>query len=298
MSLRSERTKWVMFLPCSKEEVEPRHVFDIVFGVLCLEKAGINPQDISIYIDSPNRNLDGFFSSASKYPYTSKASAEFFNDLHDNNYSNIVMFVTGHGCPQGLDAKNPIPPHQLLKALKGTPNLNNAIVYLGQCYAGIFNFVGAGKRKDGEPEVILIGATNLTESLSIGTTETFLDGNEFPWPANIFLLHVFKWMSEPSDIDGDGRYTVMDSYKHAGIFTNLVNKKTKTDMFGEIINIHAECNKLMALASSGTGNWIVDTTNKLNYKAKKTQLQNLLIAHHTHQECWILNARPAQKIEF
>lgn len=61
MSLRSERTKWVMFLPCSKEEVEPRHVFDIVFGVLCLEKAGINPQDISIYIDSPNRNLDGFF---------------------------------------------------------------------------------------------------------------------------------------------------------------------------------------------------------------------------------------------
>ncbi|WP_249545310.1 hypothetical protein [Escherichia coli] len=105
-------------------------------------------------------------------------------------------------------------------------------------------------------------------------------------------------MSEPSDIDGDGRYTVMDSYKHAGIFTNLVNKKTKTDMFGEIINIHAECNKLMALASSGTGNWIVDTTNKLNYKAKKTQLQNLLIAHHTHQECWILNARPAQKIEF
>ncbi len=46
MSLRSERTKWVMFLPCSKEEVEPRHVFDIVFGVLCLEKAGINPQYI------------------------------------------------------------------------------------------------------------------------------------------------------------------------------------------------------------------------------------------------------------
>ncbi len=39
MSLRSERTKWVMFLPCSKEEVESRHVLDIVFGVLCLEKA-------------------------------------------------------------------------------------------------------------------------------------------------------------------------------------------------------------------------------------------------------------------
>ncbi len=61
MSLRSERTKWVMFLPCSKEEVESRHVLDIVFGVLCLEKAGINPRDISIYIDSPNRNFDDFF---------------------------------------------------------------------------------------------------------------------------------------------------------------------------------------------------------------------------------------------
>lgn len=60
MSLRSERTKWVMFLPCSLQSAEQRHVMDLVYGVYCLESAGISPQDIFIYIDSPNQNCDGF----------------------------------------------------------------------------------------------------------------------------------------------------------------------------------------------------------------------------------------------
>ncbi|MFS1813507.1 hypothetical protein [Escherichia coli] len=298
MSLRSERTRWVMFLPCSKAAVEFRHVVDLVFGVMCLEKAGINPDDISIYIDSPSMNYDGAFALASRYPFKSKPSAVFFNDLNDNTYDNIVMFVTGHGGPHGLDAQKPIPPSQLLKALKEAPNLKNAVVYLGQCYAGTFNFVGAGKRNEFEADVILIGATNLNESLSSGTSETFANGVVFPWSANIFLLHVFKWMSSPTDIDGDGLYTVMDSYKHAGIYTNYVNKRIKNEGFSDIIDMHAECNRLKALASIETGDFNVDFKNKMEFDAKKSQFDNLLTIHHTHQECWILNSRPAQKIEF
>ena len=78
MSLRSERTKWVMFLPCSKAEVDFRHVVDLVFGVLCLEQAGINPDDIFIYIDSPARNYDSAFASASARAFQSHPTSNFF----------------------------------------------------------------------------------------------------------------------------------------------------------------------------------------------------------------------------
>lgn len=300
MSLRSERTRWVMFLPCSAPDAEFRHVVDLVFGVLCLEKAGVNPRDIYIYIDSPARDMDGAFASASEYRFQSKPSSAFFDDLSTNDYDNLVMFVTGHGGPDGIDAPQPITPNKLLKALKATPKLKNAIVYLGQCYAGTFNFVGAGKarKEDSEPEVILVGATNLQESLSSATIEKFLRDEEFPWAANVFLLHVFKWMSSPTDVDGDGINTVMDSYKHAGIYTNMINKKIKNDGFSNILDMHTECGRLKLLAFQLSGNPQVDSYNRLNYDASQSKYKNLLAIHHVHQECWILNSRPAQLIEF
>ncbi|HHA2024789.1 TPA: hypothetical protein ACOEOY_003594, partial [Enterobacter ludwigii] len=125
MSLRTERTKWIMFLPCSQLIAEQRHVMDLVYGVYCLEAAGISPQDIFIYIDSPNLNCNGFFSLASNHPYTAQPSSNFFVDLTNNDYSNLVMFVSGHGGPSGMDGPQPITPNRLLNALKNTPNLNN-----------------------------------------------------------------------------------------------------------------------------------------------------------------------------
>ncbi|WP_336995282.1 hypothetical protein [Klebsiella variicola] len=300
MSLRTERTKWVMFLPCSAREAEFRHVVDLIFGVLCLERAGIEPKDIFIYIDSPDRNFDGGFASASNYAFKSKPTSEFFNDLAANDYDNLVMFVSGHGGPDGIDAANPITPNQLLTALKSAPNLKNAIIYLGQCYAGTFNFVGAGKknRQDESAEVIFVGATNLQEILSHGTTELFLNGEQFPWSANVFLLHIFKWMSSPTDVDGDGKHTVMDSYKHAGIFTNAINKKIKTNGFSSLLDMHAECGRLRTLATNPSGDEQADFKNLLDFNASQVKYDTLLSIHHVHQECWILNSRPAQLIEF
>ncbi len=300
MSLRTERTKWVMFLPCSAPEADFRHVVDLVFGVMCLERSGVNPHDIFIYIDSPARNFDGAFASASLHGFVSKPTSAFFNDLHDNDYDNLVMFVTGHGSPDGIDAAQPITPNQLLTALKNTQNLKNAIIYLGQCYAGTFNFVNAGKKSkdDSSPDVIFVGATNLQESLSHGTTEVFLNDLQFPWSANVFLLHVFKWISSPTDVDGDGINTVMDSYKHAGIFTNAINKKIKNDGFSDLLDMHAECGRLRALASVQSGDAQVDFQNALDLDASQVKFGNLLSIHHVHQECWILNSRPAQLIEF
>lgn len=297
MSLRTERTKWVMFLPCSQLNAEQRHVMDLVYGVYCLEAAGISPQDIFIYIDSPNQNYNGFFSLASTHAYTVQPSSEFFVDLANNNYSNLVMFVSGHGGPSGMDGPQPITPNRLLNALKNTPNLNNAVVYLGQCYAGTFNYINAGKGNGAGPEIIIAGATNLHESLSLSTTESFL-AMEFPWYANVFLLHVFKWMSAPSDVDGDGAFTVMDSYKHAGMWSNYYNKGYKTNGFMKIVDAHHEYKRLKEIADVDTGDMAVNAQNALECKAKYDIYLNQLDLHYIHQESWILNSRPAQLLEF
>lgn len=323
MSLRSERTKWVMVLPCSGTEAEPRHVFDLVYGVLCLERAGVNPQDIFIYIDSPAINYDAFFSNASAFPYVSKATSELFTDMNENTYENLVMFITGHGGPYGLDAPDSISPNKLVTSLKQTPNLKNAIIYLGQCYAGTFNYVNAGKARDETLDIILVGATNLNQSLSCGTAEYFLNPEiQIPWIANVFLLYVFKWMSSPQDIDGDGVYTIMDSYKFAGVFSNEANKQSKTRGFVNVMDMLQEYMKARDLlkekaaaqaqaaveVADGVANVVAEAHNdtgddediddEVDCKAKEDLYLSRLALHHVHQECWILNSRPAQKIEF
>jgi hypothetical protein len=286
-----------MFLPCSEPVAELRHVVDLVFGVFCLERAGIDPKDIFIYLDSPEQNMDGAFLLASTHQYHSNPTSQFFTDLNDNGYDNLVMFVTGHGGPLGMDGPQPISPSKLLKALKNTPSLNNVIIYLGQCYAGTFNFVNAGRVNKNEPEVILVGATNLHESLSSGTSEKFRV-IEFPWLANVFLLHVFKWISSPLDVDGDGLHTVMDSYKYAGMLSNMINKQMKTDGFVQIVDMHSELNDLRERTKVDTGDPQLNMENQLNCDAKLEMYLTRLAIHHVHQECWILNSRPAQQIEF
>lgn len=207
------------------------------------------------------------------------------------------MFVSGHGSPYGMDGAQPITPNRLLNALKNTHNLNNVIVYLGQCFAGTFNYVNAGRGNGTGPEIIIAGATNLHESLSLSTTEKFLL-IEFPWYANVFLLHVFKWMSRPFDVDGDGAYTIMDSYKHAGMWSNYSNKQYKTNGFMKIIDEYNEYKRLKAIADHDSGNDDINADNALNSKAKYEIYINQLDLHYIHQECWILNSRPAQSIEF
>jgi hypothetical protein len=180
MSLIKSKTKWVLFLSASTIP-EDRHIMDLAFGVQSLETAGINPTDIYIYIDGQDRGLiSQLISTGTARTYAIKESKDFFLDQTKNTYENIVIFITGHGSIDGIDAPQPITPYALLRSIKSTPSLKNAIVYLGQCHAGIFNYIGAGRRVGqagaAEPDVILIGATNLHESLSSSTQENLVNG--------------------------------------------------------------------------------------------------------------------------
>lgn len=266
---------------------------------MSLEKAGISSDDISIYVDGQDRvNISVLFSIASTNKYEIKETSNFFDDLQVNEYENIVMFVTGHGSEMGLDSKAAITPYGLVGALKETNNLEKSIIYLGQCYAGIFNYIRAGRAKDSsEPEIVLIGATNLHESLSSSTEEVFPSGNALRWIANLFLLHVFKWISEPHDIDGDNHNTIMDSYKYAGVMTNRSHKKIKSSCFVRMIDQHSEYRDYEKKVQQSTGNVHLDMQNKLSLQAAEEKYLSLLDTNYTHQECWILNSIPAQQIE-
>ncbi|EPI4980573.1 hypothetical protein ACS6VG_002497 [Raoultella planticola] len=300
MSLIQSRTKWVLFLSTSEHDPEDRHIQDLVYGLMCLEKAGISSDDIFIYVDGQNRqNIINLFSIATQNQYAISRTDDFFSDLQANVYENLVMFVTGHGSERGIDAAVPITPYMLINALKEAPNLDKVVVYLGQCYAGVFNYVNAGRGRGNDrhsPDIILIGATNLHESLSSPTQEQFPNGNLL-WVANLFLLHVFRWISEPHDIDGDGHNTIMDSYKYAGVGSNRHNKQSKTNSFGDMVDAHVMHKQAAYNAGIRTGNPQTDAQNQLIFMAARSKYFSLLSVNYVHQECWILNSYPAQQIE-
>lgn len=296
MSLTKENTKWVLLLS-SSGDAEERHIWDISFGVFCLESAGISPNNIFIYVDGRNRTyINQIISNATKHDYTIKESSDLFSDQKENLHENMVLFVTGHGSIDGIDASPPITPFSLIKLIKESPKLESAIVYLGQCVAGIFNYVPAGKYKgswvEKGPEVILVGATNLHNSLSRSTEEKFLN-ESFIWVANLFLLYVFKWITAPVDVDGDGQTTIIDSYKYAGVMSHGASKVIKISTFAHSLTLHEEW-------ISAKKNYEKDPNDlmlKLKFKAAEQKYINALDARYTHQECWVLNSIPAQSIK-
>ena len=295
MSLIANNTRWVLFLSASGD-AEPRHVLDLAFGLMCLEKSGVNIGDIDIYIDGANRTLiESFLKSGTASTFVLKYSKDFFSDQENNKHENLVMFVTGHGGPSGLDSANPITPYALLNSIKSSPGLKGAVVYLGQCYAGIFNYIGAGSKTlsggGQDPNVIFMGATNLHESLSLPTSENLLSGLQ-NWPANIFLLFVFKWFLNPVDVDGDGKCTIMDSYKYAGTYSNSANKQIKAAAFPSTYQLQRTWEAAETAHSNGP-----TSATKAALQAAYTLFIKHLELMYTHQECWILNAIPSQKIE-
>lgn len=295
MSLLKEKTTWALFLAsCSNPEI--RHVQDVAFGLSCLERAGIDPIDIKIYVDGSDRHsIEQLVSSGSDNKHAIYTSNDFFADLAKNKNDNLVLFVTGHGGVLGIEGPAPISPHKLISEIKTSPNLKRAVVYLGQCYAGVFNYIGAGNRVKPDAQgadVILIGATNLYESISVSTSEN-LPGGQVQWVANFFLLYVFKWISAPIDVDGDGKATIIDSFKFAGVASNTQNKKLKIDSFKRSMDLHARILAARDDVNSHPGN----AAKLLTLRAVEDQAIGELSIRYTHQESWILNAIPAQSWE-
>jgi hypothetical protein len=151
-----------------------------------------------------------------------------------------------------------------------------------------------------EAPLVVIGATSLYETISTTmTTENFLKTTN-SWTANMFLFNLFQWTLNPIDVDGDGKYTVMDSYKCAGTNTNDLYKKLKLLDNMRTRNIAFEIDKLVRECQ------MLQLSGRIQeFKIKQLQLhsqrkiyEDSLNMRFNHQEPWILNATLAQDIEF
>lgn len=134
MGLISNQTHWFFILP-SSTEAEERHIYDIAFGVKILLHKKINYKNISIVMDNaPVIKVEMVFSSL-KVPVPSQVynTKEIDTLLDHNTYKNAVVFITGHGSPNGLDAYPPIKPYSLYYKFQTADYFKRVVFYFGQC---------------------------------------------------------------------------------------------------------------------------------------------------------------------
>lgn len=218
-----------------------------------------------------------------------------------------VLVVTGHGDNGGISMNTgaSMNPAEVLAAVRSCPGIKAGVIVLCQCFAGVFHYADADK-VPGVADLCVLGATNLNPSLSFtSNTPPFVkkaDGSAaFPdWTANVFMFRLFEWLVHPHDVDGDGLFTLMDAYKHAGVKSNDDLRDVKRRQHAEIGEL--ESNVLRNVREFRAALLSQDQQRMQNsvlaLVASDEILSNALEQLHLHQEPWILNARLAKQIEF
>jgi hypothetical protein len=267
---------------------EPRHLFDIVYAVDVLRKRGVPDSAISVFSDHPKplTFLAPFgvtqVHALQELESTAKSLAPA---------STAVVVVTGHGGPFGIgDGNSHVSPCSLLRVARSVPNVRACVLVLGQCFAGVFNYLDALSA----PPVVILGATNLNSSVS---TAVQLKNPIAPvaqgaqplasWSANLFLLRFFEWVLAPHDVDGDNDVTLVDAYKYAGALAQNEVVKGKGGLFRAAQRLSLE---LIAMEHAGA--------DPLQRAARSQLLEQQLELLYNHQEAWLLNAHFARIVSF
>ncbi|MEO0374124.1 MAG: hypothetical protein AAF329_05735 [Cyanobacteria bacterium P01_A01_bin.17] len=188
------------------------------------------PENILIFVDSPGQKK---FLEAYTFPkgLIAHPTSKLHQVLSSHDILNLTVIVTGHGEHFGITALSPIKPAALLQLVREIGIGGSALIVLGQCYAGVFNFLDArGKHPEANlehlPEICLLGATGFTVSISatVDLSRYLPPFSAFScpqqWLANIFLFFFMIAVCIRPDIDGDGSFTVTDAYKFANIHSD------------------------------------------------------------------------------
>lgn len=290
MGLISKNTRWMFILPSAKSvKTEERHIQDIAFGIKCLLKKGIDFSNIDVFIDNNVKFVTEYcFSSFSvPMPETIYETSQLKTVLNQNKKHNAVVFVTGHGLPQGMFYDVPIKPYSFYDVFQTAPNLKRTVFYFGQCYAGIFNYMPLSTHLNHTEKLknnmVAVGATGLFPSYS-HLTEISQDVS---WTGNLFLVNVFRWILQNDDIDGDKKFSVMDSFKYASIKTNeAILEMKKENTFLSMVKIEELFEKIKTQKASLATEIEIET------------IDNQLSVMNAVQEPWILNAQIAMNTEF
>jgi hypothetical protein len=296
LNLLTNETIWI-FLSGSDDD---RFLDDIAFGIQCLLHRGFPSSNIYALVDqsSSPASIFGIYSQIfGRQIFPTQYLQTLFATRQD--FKNLVLVVTGHGSEQGIEANPTIKPYPLISLVKSQPGLENALIVLGQCFAGAFNYMDARgvASQDGEPlssKICIIGATDLTESVS---SYSNLDSDSLfqyfacikAWKANLFLLYFMISVAFPQDIDGDGQCNVMDAYKFAGIRTNqrLIGVRSEILQIFHRLTIDSTVERLNPES--------LDKAQLLEETAK-VDLITTLAGFLSNQSCWILHADLARSL--
>jgi hypothetical protein len=210
----------------------------------------------------------------------------------------LVLVVGGHGTFDGAgQAKRVFSPAEAITKARSITGLRAGVIVLSQCFAGVFNLMDAAT----SPPLVLIGATNLNESIStkIDLAKPLPQEDGSPgiqsWSANIFSLNFFGWIDSQPDVDGDGELTILDAFKFAGAGSNQQLIKAKSELFIRALflvdQLRALGQKQPALQSPQQMG-----AHMLQVRATEMQLGETLKMLYLHQEPWILHANLARRL--
>lgn len=227
-------------------------------------------------------------------PFVNNGTLDDFMNLpntHFQSYDNTIFFVLGHGSPFGLklSSNTYLSPSVLVNKIKDNQNVKNSVLFVGQCYSGIFNYLQAKNEDKNKQQLIIIGATELHMSLSSSIQHSN------PWCANLFYFYLFNWLGQPFDMDGDGYCSILDAYKYTGAFMNQHIKSITENCLSKYMSLYTEKTKLE--------NQLLHTNSKnkkndllLNIKLKTDEMKDELSYFTVKQDAWVLNANHARII--
>jgi hypothetical protein len=296
MNLLSDEVHWI-FLSGSDEK---RFLQDIHFGLKCLLYCGVNIGNIQVCIDQKPKVI-------STYEFPPNIQVSKIDDLQElvkqNTTNCLVVVVTGHGEYTGITTTTGvIRPSDLLSIIRESEHLKKSLIILGQCFAGIFNYLEARSlnpetQEISFPEICIVGATDLdiSVSLPLNMPEFLLPDSSFhisqSWDANVFLYCFFMYITQRLDIDGDGKFSVTDAYKYAGIGTNgYLNQLKKLSFLQASLKIAEDT--IVSFDKSKPNE------NKSILSEQSSQDLDILVASVLiNQNPWILNANFSRTLE-
>lgn len=171
--MRISKDSKFIFIITSSRSLEDRFLFDVSYGIGVLKSKGVADGDITIITDSTKEILAAKCSNMSNVLFSTSSSLEYV--IENAECDNLFIISSCHGSIDGIDSEPPIKPSPFNQALKKNKHAKNILVFFGQCYAGIFNFMDV---RDDTKSIVYIGATNIDTSFSYR-----LKG--LPWVANI-----------------------------------------------------------------------------------------------------------------
>lgn len=307
MDISLSKTRFIFLAP-SRGTATERHVLDLLYGILLLLIKGVPKDNIILFVENlsdDKLNLLLAKMSLSKSIFQIVDIKYFYSFImFTDTKKDCIVFISSHGNEAGICSDINLKPYPLIHNFN-LSNYSNIVIYFGQCYSGIYNFIPLDKWIDkSKKKIVISGASGFYPSLSTEYTINFTAKAPERWIANTFLINLFNWFSDRldiangraqniiTDIDSDSLYTVMDSFKYGATMTDNDIQKYKIFGFYEasiaLIKYYKKRYFFHRILSK-----ILNTENKLEKEAKKSIYTSQLV-----HEPWILNALIANEMNF